>query len=187
MLYSKQQQQQQQSEIRFSKEHSDHPLLRTIKGRSSDTSNNNSPIIRYFKQQHSGHPILQITATTKVRYSDTPDNSPIIRYSEQQRADHPVLQTTTVRYSDTANNNNCPIFRYSKQQRKQQQQSDHPINQTKTVRYSDTPVVYVGMGLDLHQILYRQILRVKNRTPFRRVVMLPPIRLLSDKKDSKTI
>ena len=48
-------------------------------------------------------------------------------------------------------------------------------------------VVYVGMGLDLHQILYRQVLLVKDRTAFPWVVMLPPIILLSDKKDSKTI
>ena len=32
-------------------------------------------------------------------------------------------------------------------------------------------VVYVGMGLDLHQILYRQVLRVKDRTAFRWVVI----------------
>jgi len=48
-------------------------------------------------------------------------------------------------------------------------------------------VVYVGMGLDLHQILYRQALQVKDRTAFRWVVMLQPIRLLSYKRDSNTI
>jgi len=48
-------------------------------------------------------------------------------------------------------------------------------------------VVYVGMGLDLHQILYWQVLRVKDSTAFRWVVMLPPIRLLSDTKDSKSM
>ena len=47
-------------------------------------------------------------------------------------------------------------------------------------------VVYVGMGLDFHQILYRQILRVKDRTAFRWVVLCcHQSDYLFDKKDSQ--
>jgi len=43
-------------------------------------------------------------------------------------------------------------------------------------------------GLDFHQILYRQILRVKGRVAFQWVVFTATIsEYLSDKKDSKTI
>jgi len=49
-------------------------------------------------------------------------------------------------------------------------------------------VVYVGMGLDFHDILYLQILRVKDRVAFRWVVLCcHQSDYLSDKKDSKTI
>ena len=54
--------------------------------------------------------------------------------------------------------------------------------------YEGNIVVYVGMGLDFHQILYRQILRVKDRTAFLWVVIsCHQSAYLSDKKDSKTI
>jgi len=49
-------------------------------------------------------------------------------------------------------------------------------------------VVSVRMGLDFHQTLYRQILRVKIVYWFHSVVFAATISdLLSDKKDSKTI
>jgi len=49
-------------------------------------------------------------------------------------------------------------------------------------------VVYVGMELDFHQLLYRQILRVKGRVAFRWVVLYcHQSDYLSDKKDSKKI
>ena len=49
-------------------------------------------------------------------------------------------------------------------------------------------VVSVGMGLDFHQTLYRQILRVKVVYWFHLVVFAATISdHLSDKKDSKTI
>jgi len=47
-------------------------------------------------------------------------------------------------------------------------------------------VVYAEMGLDFHQIL-RQLLWVKERIALRWVVMLPPIRSLSDKRKSTLI
>ena len=53
---------------------------------------------------------------------------------------------------------------------------------------NETSVVYVGMGLDFHQILYRQILRVKGRVAFRWVVLCcHQSDYLSDKKNYKTI
>jgi len=49
-------------------------------------------------------------------------------------------------------------------------------------------VVYVGMGLDVHQISYQQILQVKGCVAFRWVVLCcHQSDYLSDKKDSKTI
>jgi len=55
-------------------------------------------------------------------------------------------------------------------------------------RYVKICVVYVGMGLDLHQILYRQLLRVKSRIAFRWVVLYcHQSDYLSDKKDSKKV
>jgi len=49
-------------------------------------------------------------------------------------------------------------------------------------------VVYVGMGLDFHQILYRQLLWVKCHIAFRWVVLCcHQSDYLSDKRDSKTI
>ena len=55
-------------------------------------------------------------------------------------------------------------------------------------RLTLTIVVYVGMGLDFHQIVYRQILQVKDRVAFRWVVLCcNQSDYLSDKKDSKTI
>ena len=49
-------------------------------------------------------------------------------------------------------------------------------------------VVYVGMGLDFRQILYRQVLQVKGRIAFRWVVLCcHQSDYLSDKKDSKTL
>ena len=37
--------------------------------------------------------------------------------------------------------------------------------------YWNPIVVYVGMGLDFHQILYQQILQVKGRVAYRRLVL----------------
>ena len=48
-------------------------------------------------------------------------------------------------------------------------------------------VVYAELGLDFHQILQRQLLWVKERIALRWVVMLPPIRSLSDKRNSTLI
>ena len=63
----------------------------------------------------------------------------------------------------------------------------HPSSSVPVIKGQNSNVVYVGMGLELHQILHRQVLQVEDRTAFRWVVMLPPVRLLSDTKDSKTI
>jgi len=52
----------------------------------------------------------------------------------------------------------------------------------------DAIVVYVGMGLDFHQIIYGQILQVKIRIAFRWVVLCcHQSDYLTDKKNSKTI
>ena len=48
-------------------------------------------------------------------------------------------------------------------------------------------VVYAELGLDFHQILQRQLLRVKGRIASHWVVMLPPIRSSSDKRNSTLI
>ena len=49
-------------------------------------------------------------------------------------------------------------------------------------------VVYVGMGLDFYQILYRQILRVKGRVAFRWVIYAATNQITYlIKKDFKTI